>query len=105
YVNANAELHAYLVDPSLESLLDGSIEHGEGNSLLNLPPRRIQEILERFRVVIGSHDGPVVTLTGSSNRYFLRQITEGALPNLTVLSHSEVPPGIKVLAQGVIRMN
>ncbi len=105
YVNTNAELHAYLVDPSLESLLDGSIEHGEANSLLNLPPRRIQEILERFRVVIGSHDGPVVALTGSSNRYFLRQITEGALSNLTVLSHSEVPPGIKVLAQGVIRMN
>ena len=105
YVNTNAELHAYLVDPSLESLLDGSIEHGEANSLLNLPPRRIQEILERFRAVIGSHDGPVVALTGSSNRYFLRQITEGALSNLTVLSHSEVPPGIKVLAQGVIRMN
>ena len=105
YVNASAELHAYLVDPSLELLLDGSIEHGEGNSLLNLPPRRIQDILERFRVVIGSHDGPVVALTGSSNRYFLRQITEGTLSNLTVLSHSEVPPGIKVLAQGVIRVN
>jgi flagellar biosynthesis protein FlhA len=105
HLNSNAELHAYLVDPSVESVLDASIEHGESNSILNLAPRRIQDVLDRFRAVIGSHDGPVVALTGSSNRYFLRQITEGPLSNLTVLSHSEIPPGVKVLAQGVIRMN
>lgn len=105
YLTSNTELHAYLVDPSVETVLDGSIEHGEANSILNLPPRRIQEILDRFRAVIGAHDGPIVALTGSSNRYFLRQITEGSISNLTVLSHSEIPPGVRVLAQGVIRTN
>jgi flagellar biosynthesis protein FlhA len=105
YLTTNAELHAYLVDPSVETILDGSIEHGEANSILNLAPRRIQEILDRFRAVIGAYDGPVVVLTGGSNRYFLRQVTEGSMANLTVLSHSEIPPGIRVLAQGVIRAN
>lgn len=103
YLTTSSELHAYLVDPSVEAILDGGIEHGEANSILNLPPRRIQEILDRFRAVIGAHDGPVVVLTGSSNRYFLWQVMEGSMASVTVLSHSEIPPGIRVLAQGVIR--
>jgi flagellar biosynthesis protein FlhA len=105
YLTTSSELHAYVVDPSIEAILDGNIEHGEGNSLLNLPPRRIQEILDRFRAVIGAHDGPVVVLTGSSNRYFLRQVMEASMASVTVLSHSEIPPGIRVLAQGVVRAN
>ena len=65
----------------------------------------IQDVVERFHAMLGAADGPAVALTGSSNRYFLRQITEATFPNLTVLSHSEIPPGIKVVAQGVIRMS
>jgi flagellar biosynthesis protein FlhA len=41
-------------------------------------------------------------VTSSGARYFLRQIAESSLPNLTVLSHNEIPPEVKVRSRGVI---
>ena len=41
-------------------------------------------------------------VTSSGTRYFLRQLVEASLPNLTVLSHNEIPPEIKVRSRGVI---
>jgi len=32
----------------------------------------------------------------------LRQLAESSLPNLTVLSHNEVPPDIRVRSRGVV---
>jgi len=104
YLNSVNELHACLIDPGIEAVIESAIEHTETNSAINLAPKRIHEIVDRIRAVIGSAEGPVVTLTGSGTRFFLRQLTESALPNLTVLSHSEIPPGIKVVSQGVARL-
>ncbi|MBI2689760.1 MAG: flagellar biosynthesis protein FlhA [Acidobacteria bacterium] len=104
YLNSANELHACLIDPGVEALIESAVEHTETNSAINLPPKRIHEIVERIRTVIGSAEGPVVALTGSGTRFFLRQITESAIPNLMVLSHSEVPPGIKVVSQGLARL-
>ena len=46
---------------------------------------------------------PVVAITSSGARYFLRQIAEPSLPNLFFLAHNEVPPGVKVLSLGTIQ--
>lgn len=104
YLNSGNELHVCLIDPGIEALIESAVEHTETNSAINLPPKRIHEIVDRIRAVIGSADGPLTALTGSGTRYFLRQMAESALPNLTVLSHSEVPPGVKVISQGVARL-
>ena len=104
YLNSTNELHACLIDPAIEGLIESAIEHTETNSAINLAPKRIHEIVDRIRAVIGSAEGPVIALTGSGTRFFLRQLTESSLPNLTVLSHSEIPPGIKVVSQGLARL-
>jgi flagellar biosynthesis protein FlhA len=103
HLNSANELHACLIDQGIESVIESAIEHTETNSAINLAPKRIHEIVDRIRAVIGSAEGPVIALTGSGTRFFLRQLTESALPNLTVLSHSEIPPGIKVISQGIAR--
>jgi len=104
YLNPGGELPACLIDPGIEALIESAIEHTETNSAINLAPKRIHEIVDRIRAVIGSAEGPVIALTGSGTRYFLRQLTESALPSLTVLSHSEIPPGVKVMSQGLARL-
>jgi type III secretory pathway component EscV len=104
YLSPANELHACLVDAGIEGLIEAAIEHTETNSAVNLAPKRIHEIVDRLRAVIGSAEGPVIVLTGSGTRFFLRQLTESALPNLTVLSHSEIPPGVKVVSQGMARL-
>ena len=48
-------------------------------------------------------ENPMVALTGSGSRFFVRQLVEASIPNLTILSHSEIPTGVKVLSLGVIQ--
>lgn len=103
YLNPAGDLPAYLLDPGIEKLVESAIEHGENASHLNLAPQRIREILERLSRVAASAETPVVVLASSSVRYFVKQLAEGTLVNLTVLAHNEVPPGVKVLSLGTIQ--
>jgi flagellar biosynthesis protein FlhA len=103
YLGAGGELAAWFIDPSLEQMIEGGVEHGEHSSHLNLPPQRIREIMDRITCAVGAADTPVVALCSSGGRYFLRQLMEHGLPNLFVLSHNEIPAGAKVISLGVIR--
>jgi flagellar biosynthesis component FlhA len=42
-------------------------------------------------------------LTSSGARFFVRQILEANHPQVTVLSHGEVPPGLRVVSLGVLK--
>jgi flagellar biosynthesis protein FlhA len=103
YLNAAGELAAYFVDPSIEHAVESAIEHGEQTSHLGLAPHLIRDILTRFENRVGTPGMPVVAVTSSGARYFLRQILESSPANVFFLSHSEVPPGQKVVSLGVIQ--
>ncbi len=48
-------------------------------------------------------EAPVVLITSSTARYFVRQILENTQPNLFVLSHNEIPPEMKVVSLGIVQ--
>jgi flagellar biosynthesis protein FlhA len=100
-VNAQGELPAYLVDPSLERSIESSVEHGEMNSVLTMAPEGIRDVLGRLQRKIAKAETAVV-ITSAGSRYFLRQIVESSMPSLTVLSHNELPTDVKVRSRGVI---
>ena len=102
YLNSAGDLPAYLLEPSIEQMIDGAIEHGDQASHLNLSPIRIREILDRLAKKISVADSPVVLLAGSACRHFLKQIVEAGFSNLVVLSHNEVPAGVRVQSLGVV---
>ncbi len=102
YLNPAGDLPAYLLDPSLEQAVESAVEHGENSSHLNLAPQRIRDILDRIGRAVGSPETPVALLASSQARYFLRQIVEASLGNLFVLSHNEIPAGVKVISLGLI---
>ncbi len=103
YLNTTGELPAYFLEPALEQAIEGAVEHGEQTSHLNLPPQQIRQIQDRLSRSAGAPESPVVVLTGSSSRHFLRQILESSVANLHVLSHNEVPAGVKVVSLGVLQ--
>ena len=103
YLSPAGELAAHFIDPSIEQAIESAVEHTESSSHLNLQPQKIREIMERVRKSTASQEGAGVVLTSSGARFFLRQITEPSFPNLAVLSHNEIPPGIKVLSLGMIQ--
>ena len=103
YLSASGDLHAYMLEASLDQSVESAVEHAEHTSHLNLPPQRLREILDRLSKAAGSTETPVVVLVSSGARYFLRQIAETSLRNLVVISHSEIPPGAKVVSLGLIQ--
>ena len=103
YLNGAGELPAFFIDPQIEHAIESAVEYNEHSSHLNLPPQKIREILDRVTRAVGSSDSPVAAVTSSSARYFLRQMVEGALPGLCVLSHNEIPAGVRVVSMGLIQ--
>jgi flagellar biosynthesis protein FlhA len=103
YLNGTGELPAYFLDPAIEQSIEAAVEHGEHTSHVALAPQILRDIVAKCSRVVGAPEAPVVAITSSTARYFLRQIVEPTIWNLFFLSHNEVPPGIKVHSMGVIQ--
>ena len=96
----SGDLSAYILDPALEQSIESAVEHTENSSHVNLPPQRIRDIQDRLKKCCTPQDAPGLLVTGSAARFFVRQIMESITPNLSVLSHNEIPPGNKVVSLG-----
>ncbi len=103
YLNASGELPSFFVDPKLEQSIEGAVEYSEHSSHVNLPPQKVRDLIDRVAKAVGAADTPVACITSSAARYYLRQMTEGTVPNLSVLSHNEIPTGVRVVSLGVIQ--
>ena len=103
YLNAAGELPAFFVDSQIEQTIEGAVQYNEQSSHLNLSPQKLREIADRVARAVGAVDAPVAALTSSSSRFFLRQMIEGQIPNLSILSHNEIPVGVRVVSLGCIQ--
>ena len=101
HLNSQGELPAYFLDPSMERPIEQAVEHSELNSILTLSPEAIRDICARIERRVDKLQAGVV-VTSFAARHFLRQMVEAALPNLTVLSHNEIPQEVRVRSLGVI---
>jgi len=103
YLNANGDLPAYLLDASLEQVVESAVEHGEQNSHLTLSPPAIRDVLKRLALKVGTPEAPVVAIASSGARYFWRQIAEPTMRNVFFISPNEIPVEVKVISLGVIQ--
>jgi flagellar biosynthesis protein FlhA len=103
YLNASGELPAFFVDSSIEQAIEGAIQYNEQSSHLNLAPQKLRDILDRMARAVGAADTPMAAVTSSGARFFLRQTIEGSLQNLSILSHNEIPSGVRVVSLGLIQ--
>jgi flagellar biosynthesis protein FlhA len=103
YLNTTGDLPAYFLDPSIEQAIEGAVQHGEQNSHLAMAPQAIRDILNRIEQKVGSPETPVVAVTSSGARYFLRQIADASFVNVVFLSHNEIPAEVRVISQGLIQ--
>jgi flagellar biosynthesis protein FlhA len=103
YLNPAGELPAFFVDSQIEQAIERAIEYTDQSSHINLPPQKIREILDKVTRAAGAGDSPMAVVTSSSARFYLRQMIEGQIPNLAILSHNEIPSGVKVVSMGLIQ--
>jgi len=102
YVNRAGELPAWFLGLAIEQMVEAAVEHGEQSSHLTLAPQAVRDVLNRVLARVASPEAPVVAITSTGARYFLRQLTEASAPNLFFLAHNEVPPGMRVQSMGTI---
>ncbi|WP_321476542.1 flagellar biosynthesis protein FlhA [uncultured Paludibaculum sp.] len=103
HLNANGELAVFFLDPELERSIEQAVEHGENTSHLNLPPQKVGELLDAARSAVSGGQSGWALLASSGSRSFVRQMLEANHPQITVLSHGEVPPGTRVVSLGVLK--
>jgi len=104
YQTEDGDLPVFTVSPDLEkSIMDGIVNSDQG-SYLALEPNLAKDVMSRFRSTVesaGSAGNPVV-LCSPNIRMYVRQLLERFLPNVAILSHSEIPPSIRVLSLGMV---
>ncbi|MCU0228301.1 MAG: flagellar biosynthesis protein FlhA, partial [Bryobacterales bacterium] len=79
------------------------VEHGELSSHLQLGVEGITRILDAAGRVLDARDQEAVLLVSAGSRPFVSQILETSLPGLAILSHNEIPPGIRLLSRGTVQ--
>jgi flagellar biosynthesis protein FlhA len=103
YLNPSGDLPAFFIESQIEHSIETAIEYNEHAGHLNLAPQKVREILDRITKSVGSTESPMAAVTSSAARFFLRQIIEGSIPNLSILSHNEIPSGVRVVSLGLIQ--
>jgi flagellar biosynthesis protein FlhA len=104
YQTEDGDLPVFTLSPELEKNIGDGVVHSEQGSYLALEPRQAKELMTRFRRVVetaGSAGNPVI-LCSPNTRMYVRQLLERFLPNVAILSHSEIPPSIRVLSLGMV---
>ncbi len=102
HVTPQGEIPAFLVESASEQAVEAAVEHSEHNSVLGLAPQSARELVGRITRKLEKPNTSAIILVNPSIRYFVKQLLENAFPDVTVLSHSEVPPEIKVKSLGWI---
>jgi len=102
HINAQGEVSAYLMEPSAEHVVEAAVEHSENNSVLGLAPQAARDFVSRITRKFEKPESPAILLVNPGVRYFIKQLLETAFPDVAVLSHSEVPPEIKIRSLGWI---
>ena len=104
YQNEDGDLPVFTVSPDLEKNIVDGVVHSDQGSYLALEPRQAKDIMTRFRrsVETAGSSGNSVVLCSPSVRMYVRQLLERFLPNVVILSHSEVPASVRVLSLGMV---
>ena len=87
----------------MEKSISEAVVQTEQGSYLALEPRQAKEVMSRVRRTLETSAGGNGVLLCSPNvRMYVRQLLERFLPNVTVLSHNEVPPNVRVVSVGMV---
>jgi type III secretion protein V len=98
-------LSSYMLDPSVEEAVRGSIRQTSSGSFLALPPETTQAIMKSIRSEVGelTDKPPKPALLASMDiRRYVRKMIEQEFPELPVLSYQELTQEISVQPLGRI---
>jgi len=109
YQAADGTLSVMTLDRGIEDIIEGSIQKTETASFLALEPGIAEKLLARLKTAMESIapklESPPVLLASPTIRLHLRRFTERFLPDLVILSHSEVTPSVQIRTLEVVSIH
>ena len=104
----NNTISVLALDPTLDGLISGSIQHTEHGSYLALDPEKSQKILMTLNKEVhsvGKQGFIPILLTSPVSRAYMKRLCERYMPDLVVLSHNEIPPDVTIKNMGMVRID
>jgi flagellar biosynthesis protein FlhA len=109
YLAKDGSLSVMTLDQNVEGLIQQAIQKTELSSYLALEPTVAEKILAKIRegveAVTPMLETAPVLLASPLVRMYLRKLTERFLPDLVVLSHSEIVPTVQIRTLRVVTLN
>ncbi len=109
YQSTDGTLSVLTLDRSVEDVIEGSIQKTETVSYLALEPNVAEKLLTRLKetmeAIAPRLESSPILLASPTIRLHLRRFTERFLPDLVVLSHSEVMPSVQIKTLEVVNLN
>ena len=105
YRDVAGELHVITLDPALEDRIRAGFEHTERGLFIRMSPQAVEATCELVRAevdkLITKNHTPIV-LVSPQIRAAFKQLTEGTLPTLVVMSFNEVTRDTKIVTAGLV---
>ena len=109
YLAKDGSLSVMTLDQKVEALIQQAIQKTELSSYLALEPTVAEKILAKIRegveAITPMLETAPVLLASPLVRMYLRKLTERFLPELVVLSHSEIVPTVQIRTLRVVTLN
>ena len=106
---ADGSLTVMTLDRNVEEILQNSIQKTEVTSFLALEPAVAEQLLSKLQEAVEAmtpklETSPVL-LASPGIRHHLRRFVERFIPDLAVLSHSEIIPSVQIKTLKVVDLN
>jgi flagellar biosynthesis protein FlhA len=103
----NGVIPVLTLSKPVEEAIQKAVQHKDRGSYLAIDPTIAQKILDSIGKAIPLFDSgsrPTI-LSAPQIRPYVRNLTERYYPALTVLSHNEITPSLKVRSLGTVTIN
>ena len=108
YIGEDGSLRVITLSPELEEKLRSGVQRTESGSFLSVDPQTLDQLVSGVEGAVKKGDyqagGRVpVLLAAQAVRSSLYQVISRVVPRLAVLSHSELPAGLQIISEYVVR--
>ena len=98
YQTEEGDLRVIALSPALEEALGHSITRTDRGIVLAIEPSRAQSMASRLADILAKEVAQPVLVCSPTLRPHLWRLLTRALPQIAVLSHSEIPPQIRMIS-------
>ncbi|MEI6126447.1 MAG: flagellar biosynthesis protein FlhA [Pseudomonadota bacterium] len=108
YISEDGNLYLLTLDPSVEDLLSSAVQHTERESFLSIDPNIAQGLIKRIELLMKKFEknqSLPVLLCSPTIRIHVKKLLERFIPQLAVLSHTEIDIKVKIKSLGMVALN